>query len=290
MSYMKIHNLYKARDILLFRECYAMEKVHGTSTWISWRIDKKPHLSFFSGGVKHANFIALFNQEELTKRFTELGREKVRIVGEGYGGKCQGMKETYGPDLSFIAFEVQIGNYWLSVPDAEKIVNSLGLEFIPYKLIPTTLEAIDTERDADSIVAIRRGTGEGKKREGVVLRPPIELRKNNNERIIAKHKRDDFRETKTPRNISAEKLERLTKGDDIAKEWVVEQRLQHVLSALFLGGTEPDISDTGKVIKAMTEDIKAESEGEIEWSKEAVKAINARTAKMFKQRLKEKKQ
>jgi hypothetical protein len=31
MAYLHIENLYKARDIMLFRECYAMEKIHGTS-------------------------------------------------------------------------------------------------------------------------------------------------------------------------------------------------------------------------------------------------------------------
>lgn len=31
MGYLHIDNLYKNRDILLFRECWALEKVHGTS-------------------------------------------------------------------------------------------------------------------------------------------------------------------------------------------------------------------------------------------------------------------
>jgi intein/homing endonuclease len=29
MSYLHINNLYKDREILLFKECYAMEKIHG---------------------------------------------------------------------------------------------------------------------------------------------------------------------------------------------------------------------------------------------------------------------
>jgi len=31
MGYLNIDNLYKAQEVLMFRECYAMEKIHGTS-------------------------------------------------------------------------------------------------------------------------------------------------------------------------------------------------------------------------------------------------------------------
>ena len=31
MGYRHIDNLYKNQDILLFRECFALEKIHGTS-------------------------------------------------------------------------------------------------------------------------------------------------------------------------------------------------------------------------------------------------------------------
>src|SRR5690348_10996218 len=35
MGYLHIGNLYKTQDLLLFRECYALEKVHGTSAHIT---------------------------------------------------------------------------------------------------------------------------------------------------------------------------------------------------------------------------------------------------------------
>ena len=59
------------------------------------------------------------------------------VFGEGYGGKEQGMRDTYGPDLKFIAFDVKIGNRWLSVTDAEDVVKKLGLEFVFYKKVST---------------------------------------------------------------------------------------------------------------------------------------------------------
>ena len=62
MGYMDMDNLYKAQDILLFRECYASEKIHGTSAHITW--DGKD-LRFFAGGESHEKFVALFNQDVL---------------------------------------------------------------------------------------------------------------------------------------------------------------------------------------------------------------------------------
>lgn len=37
MGYMHIDNLYKNQDMLIFRECYALEKIHGTSAHVSWK-------------------------------------------------------------------------------------------------------------------------------------------------------------------------------------------------------------------------------------------------------------
>ena len=36
MGYRHIDNLYKDQRILLFRECFALEKIHGTSAHVSW--------------------------------------------------------------------------------------------------------------------------------------------------------------------------------------------------------------------------------------------------------------
>ena len=107
MSYMHMDNLYKNQDILQFKECYALEKIHGTSANISYN-NKTLHL--FPGGSKYETFAALFNQEELKSKIEQLGVEKIVIYGEAYGGKCQGMKDTYGDKLKFVVFEVKIGS------------------------------------------------------------------------------------------------------------------------------------------------------------------------------------
>ena len=85
MGYMHIDNLYKNQNILMFKECYALEKIHGTSAHVAW---SEGRLRFFSGGEKHDNFVNLFDIEVLTKTCTErFGDRTVIFYGEAYGGK-----------------------------------------------------------------------------------------------------------------------------------------------------------------------------------------------------------
>jgi hypothetical protein len=240
MGYMHINNLYRDQTILAFKEVFALEKIHGTSAWLSWNNGK---VGYFSGGEKHDNFVKVFDEAGLIHNFTNIGMEKVMIFGEAYGGKCQGMKNTYGDKLKFVVFDVKIGEHWLDVPNAHDVANKLGLEFVDYVKIPATLEFIDAERDKPSTQAIRNGCGNDKLREGVVLRPPFEVRDNSGERIMAKHKREEFRETRTPRKVAdSEKNKVLENAKAAALEYVTDMRLSHVLDK---------IPEEGRVINNM---------------------------------------
>jgi len=283
MSYLHIENLYKNQTILLFKRCYAMEKIHGTSAWINWN-PITSEVRLFSGGASHLEFTKLFDIDSLKAKFQEKGMsEEVYVYGEAYGGKLQGMRATYGDKLRFVAFEVRIGDKWLAVPKANTFTESIGLEFVHWVEIPTTLEAIDAERDANSIQAIRNGITEPKIREGIVLRPPEEVILNNGSRVIAKHKRDEFKETASPRKVG-EDLQQLTEAKAIVDEWVTEERLTHIITG---NNIDLDIKNTGQVIKLMSEDILREAGIEIEGGKLADKEIGRATALMFKRRLKQ---
>ena len=259
-----------------------MEKIHGSSAHISW---KDGSIRFFSGGESHERFVAIFDSARLTAIFTEtFGPTPVVVHGEVYGGKCQGMSATYGKELRFVAFDVKVNESWLAVPNAEEVVTKLGLEFVHYKKINTTLSEIDAERDADSLQAVRNGCG-SHMREGVVLRPLIELTKNNGERIIVKHKRDEFAERKhNPKVVDLDKQVLLTNAQAIADEWVVYNRLMHVLA------DNPNctgMEHTADVIKGMLADVYKESVGEIEPSKEVSAAISRRAAQLWKEYIKQ---
>lgn len=281
MGYLHINNLYKDQSILMFKECYALEKIHGTSAHIGWNFETKT-INYFSGGEKHENFVKLFDKESLIEKLSlAFPTYNVIVFGEAYGGKQQGMSNTYGKELKFIGFEVKVGDHWLNVPNAEEVCQLLNIEFVEYVKCSTDLESLNFERDRPSTQAIRNGCGNDKKREGVVLKPLIELKTNNGDRIIAKHKGEEFKETKTPREVTPGQLEVLTKATEIAEEWVTEMRLEHVLQKL----PNVTIENTRDVIEAMIEDVYREAKGEIIESKEVSKAIGSKAAILFKRKI-----
>lgn len=282
MGYLHIDNLYKNQDILLFKECYALEKIHGTSAHVSYDPEKGDEIKFFSGGEKYDRFVSLFDPELLREKFRELLPDKTVFFGEAYGGKCQGMSKTYGTELKFVVFDVKIGDCWLSVPQADQLATSCGFEFVWYIQTTTDLKSLDAARDAFSEQAKRNGIEGDHIMEGVVLRPLIEVKTNNGNRVIAKHKRAEFRERKSIPQVDPAKKELMLKAHDIAEEWVTPMRLTHVLDKM---GNPDDISETGKVIKAMLDDVLREADGMIADNTHVRKAINAKTAKLYKNRV-----
>jgi len=98
-------------------------------------------------------------------------------------------------------------------------------------------------------------------------------------RVIAKYKRDEFKETQHVREITPEKLKILENAKEIAEEWVTSERLNHVLTRSLV---EKDIKNTGKIIQLMIEDVLKESKGEIINSLEARKEIGKQTGILFK--------
>ncbi len=308
MGYMHIENLYKNQALLMFKKVYALEKIHGTSAHITFRRVKvapvdgveqpdTAEIGFFSGGERHEKFVGIFDQEKLKALFLEAGPEKMTVFGEAYGGKQQGMKDTYGDQLKFVAFDVLMSDdrdpnapegskIWLGVESATRMVERLGLEFVAWNLVDTDLASLDAERDLPSRQAVRNGITEPRIAEGVVLRPPFEVRTNNGARLIAKHKRPEFSERKSKKDtqVTPEKLAVLTKAEEIATEWVTPTRLEHVLDKIQAKKNRPAMmEDTREVIDAMIEDVTREAKGEIVESKEAIKAISSTTAKLFSQ-------
>lgn len=309
-----INNLYKEQDLLMFKEVWALEKIHGTNAKIVYD-PQTQELRFFSGGTKHETFVKLFDQEKLKASFSAMGilDRDVTVFGESYGGKEQGMSHTYGTVAKFIVFDVQVGDLWLDVPKAEKVATDLGLEFVHYVRVPTDLAVLDAWRDAPSVQAIRNGISRQllsletpcnpifdgypwirsevlgrviinpKKREGVVLRPLVELRKNNGERLICKHKGDDFKETATPRPVvDTAKQKLLEDAQSVADDFVTPMRLQHVLDKL-PGHCMEKMKD---IIGAMTEDVNREGNSEFIPSEAVNKAIGKKTVILYKDFLK----
>lgn len=279
MGYAHILNLYKDQRILAFKRVFALEKIHGSSCHISWN---EGRLGFFAGGCNYSAFIAIFDADDLHRRFSEFGMDKVTVYGEGYGGSMQKMQDVYGKDLKFIAFEVKIGETFLSVPKAHKVATDLGFEFVWYTETSADIDNLNAIRDLPSVQAVRNGMGEGKWKEGIVIRPIFECSDDHGDRVIAKHKNPDYHERKTQPAVSPDKLKVLADAQAIADEWVTMMRLHHVLDAMGITEEAMDIKNIGGVIKAMVEDVEREAAGEIVVSREARKCVSVEAAKLYK--------
>lgn len=284
-------NLYRNPDALTLpeQECYAMEKLDGTSAHIGW---KSPHIHYFSGGSKYETFKSIFDEASLVRGFEMLFKpeDSVKIYGEAYGAKIQGFAHRYGDQLRFCAFEVQVNGVWLSVPEAQKIVEYLGLEFVHYVRIPCTVEALNAERDKPSVQAERNGMGV-QDSEGIIIRPLTERFREDGTRCIWKHKRERCREMKTPRSLDPDKNKVLEDAKAIAEEWVVPERLRHVMDSVAVKLEKAvenlQIENTKDIIEAMVLDIVTEGKGEFVDTKEARQAMGRRAARLFHEHLKE---
>jgi site-specific recombinase XerD len=194
------------------------------------------------------------------------------------------MSETYGKEVKFVAFEVQIGERFMKVPYAKEICDKLGIEFVHYEEIDADPELIDKLANAPSVQAQRNGVENPKlPREGVVLRPLFEfLHPDGVGRIMAKHKNDIYKEREhAPKIQSQEDLKVLEDAKAIAQEWVTPMRLVHVLDKLAAGGMVIEEKRMNDIIAAMVEDIEREAKGEIISNKQTRKAISQRTAKLM---------
>ncbi len=282
----------------MFRECFVSEKIHGTSAAVGWRIktptrndclndmlsEAKGEVTYFSGGEKMERFKALFNDAELYDKFSAHGYERFTLFGEACGGSQQGMSKSYGKDLKFIVFDVKIDGMWLSMDKAAKFATDMGFEFVWYTKTTAKIDLFNYYRDQPSIQAFRNGMGVDKISEGIVIRPLIEVTKNNGRRIMAKHKRAEFSETKTPRKVKLTD-EQIKERDDAlsqCEEWCTENRLTNILSHIEKGLEISDISD---IIRLMIDDILTEGKGEVIDSKALRKAVARETALMCKKRL-----
>jgi hypothetical protein len=288
MGYLHINNLYRDQQILQFKRIYALEKIHGTSAHISWNNGR---VGFFSGGESYDRFVNLFNPDALEEAFlAKFGSEPrhVIIYGEAYGGKQQGMSATYGPDLKFVAFDVNIDGSWLQVEQAHNFVRHFGIEFVDYEQIDSTLAEIDRCRDLPSTQAARNGAADAHLtiREGVVLRPVFEVTLNNGARLIAKHKRDEFRESKSP---AVEKNPELKlRASAFVEEHVTAMRFEHVVDQLIRERENKlvEMTDIPALIELMRQDVLREEGDGLAFNdseaKTLGKAIGAKVVKFVK--------
>lgn len=166
------------------------EKIDGTNIQIRW----DGHKVWYGGRTERASIpshlmnklIELFGSNDTEQLFEQkFGETEVILYGEGYGAKIQ-RGESYRKDVSFILFDVLIGNIWLKRESVEDIARAFAIDVVPIVLIGTLQDAVDFVKTHPKSTI---GTAN---MEGVVGRPMVELKDRTGKRVIVKVKVKDF--------------------------------------------------------------------------------------------------
>ena len=177
---------YLANNIWQFTE-----KIDGTNIRIHW----DGHNVEIGGRSDRAQIpkhlmdylSATFLTTEVEELFEQTyGEKDVILFGEGYGAKIQNGGE-YRSDVSFILFDVLIGDNWQSREWVEATAKMFGIDVVPIVLEGTIGDGID-------YVMQHNNSTIGKAvMEGVVGRPKVEMKDRLGNRIIVKIKWKDFK-------------------------------------------------------------------------------------------------
>ena len=178
-------------DYLADLEWIFTEKIHGMNMRIIWDGEEV----IFKGRTDNAQ-IPNDLLENLKAQFIDSevfdGIDPMTLYGEGYGAGIQKGGGNYRPDKGFILFDIKALNGWLPfaemVEQARSIQETTFLEVAPVILRGTLLEAVEKTRAGfNSLCSAEVHTA-----EGLVGRPPVEMRNRWGERVITKIKHADF--------------------------------------------------------------------------------------------------
>lgn len=169
---------------------YFTEKIDGTNIRIHW----DGHKVEFAGRTDRAQIpkslmdylTNTFDSMEAEEMFEQkFGETNVILFGEGYGPGIQ-KGGAYRNDVSFILFDVQIGDTWLKRDSVEDIATAFGVDIVPIIFVGNIKKAVDFVKTKPKSTI---GTAN---MEGVVGRPVIEMKDRLGKRVIVKIKVCDF--------------------------------------------------------------------------------------------------
>ena len=167
------------------------EKIDGTNIRIHW----DGHNVEVGGRTDRAQIpkhlmdylSATFLTPEVEELFEQTyGEKDVMLFGEGYGAKIQNGGD-YRSDVSFILFDVLIGDNWQSRELVETTAKMFGIDVVPIVLEGTIGDGIDY------VMQHNNSTIGNAVMEGVVGRPKVEMKDRCGNRIIVKIKWRDFK-------------------------------------------------------------------------------------------------
>ena len=215
-NYQKINTLFKrdSKNIIIpesvsrpeFEELKDIEwecteKIDGTNIHVDIEWDGQKILSVsYHGRTENANIPTKLIEYLIAKFPTELFVENLefkqgeptvmQIFGEGFGRGIQNkVGSLYNPDgVSFIIFDIRVGDWWLNratIEDIAKKINTPVVPLVGYMKLSEAMEYV--KHGFDSTVSKLPVQA-----EGLILKTKSGLLARNGERIITKLKTIDF--------------------------------------------------------------------------------------------------
>ena len=178
-------------EFLKDNECVFTEKIDGTNIQVHW----DGHKVEFGGRTERAQIPAPLvnylnetfggdaNEQIFEQKF---GDTDVILFGEGYGPKIQKGGGLYRDDVSFILFDVLVGDTWLKRESVEDIAKTFGIDVVPI---------VGTGTLSGGVAFVKskpKSTFGTAPMEGIVARPKVEMRDRMGRRVIVKIKVKDF--------------------------------------------------------------------------------------------------
>ena len=206
-TYHKINSIYKRNpdnmkemlfgeysrpefEYLQDNQWFFREKIDGTNIRLIWDGEKRyirgktDNADLYPGLVK--SIMDLIPSQRMHDLYHG---QPMTIYGEGYGAKIRSGGDYIPDGQSFIAFDVKIGDKWLSRENVLDITGKLKIPTTPIVGIGTLDQGIEmVYRGFYSEIAQRPNT----LAEGIVAVPVVELLNSNGARIITKIKHRDF--------------------------------------------------------------------------------------------------
>lgn len=168
------------------------EKIDGTNIRVIW----DGHNITFGGRTERssipAHLLNYLNSKFMTTEVEELfeqtfGEKEVILFGEGYGYKIQN-GGAYRDDVSFILFDVLVGDNYQSREWVVETAKMFDIEVVPVILKGTISDGIEY------VMKHHKSSIGDAWMEGLVGRPGVELRDRLGNRIIVKIKWNDFKD------------------------------------------------------------------------------------------------
>ena len=167
------------------------EKMDGTNTRVYW----DGHKISYGGRTDRSQMpvplmnylVSVFGTPEAEQLFEQtFGEREVILFGEGYGPKIQS-GGAYRSDVSFMLFDVMVGDNYQPREMVEKTAQMFGIDVVPIVCEGTIQDGIDF------VMHHPKSTMGSAMMEGVVGRPEVELRDRCGNRVIVKIKWNDFK-------------------------------------------------------------------------------------------------